>query len=248
MKIFNIHKLLITCSLMLLPTFYFGQDKPKQHFSLFRPVPEEMMREMETDRPDVTEAPYTVDAGHIQYETDVIGFFQQASDAKKIKTVFINQGNLKIGLTNSTALQIGVETYAQQREQDLTNGMTKSTEGFGNISIRIKQNMIGNDSGNFALAVLPFVKLPTAEYENDQMVEGGLIVPMIYKLPGEWKLGFQVEIDRLKDLDQHAMHTELLQTLTISHPLSKKIEAIAETYYTYDFKAHQINNFVNAAV
>jgi hypothetical protein len=38
----------------------------KSAFSLFNPTPRELMREMSTDRPDTTESPYTVDAGHFQ--------------------------------------------------------------------------------------------------------------------------------------------------------------------------------------
>lgn len=103
-------------------------------------------------------------------------------------------------------------------------------------------------TGDLALALLPYVKFPTSDYEDDSRLEGGLIVPMAYKLPGDWNLGFQVEVDRLKDKDQPAMHTKFLQTLTFSHPLLKGIDGIAETYYTYDFKSHEISNFINAAI
>ncbi len=71
---------------------------------------------------------------------------------------------------------------------------------------------------------------------------------MLYKLSGEWNLGFQVEADRLKDKDQPALHTEFLQTLTLSHALFKHIDRISESYYTYDFKAHQFSNYINAAL
>ncbi|MFC7345316.1 transporter [Chryseobacterium zhengzhouense] len=242
------YNLLMICNVLLISSFCYSQKKQEHKYSLFNPVPRELMREMETDRPDVTESPYTVDAGHFQYETDIIGLTREKSDFKNTKTLLINQANLKIGLTGSTAIQIGFETYGWQKEKDLNTGITESKHGVGDLNIRIKQNIIGNNKGNFALAILPYVKIPTSQYEDDDLVEGGLIVPMIYKFSGEWKLGFQVEVDRLKDTDEHAMHTELLQTLTISHPLSKNIEGIAETYYTYDFKAHEIYNFINAAV
>jgi hypothetical protein len=39
-----------------------------------------------------------------------------------------------------------------------------------------------------------------------------------------------------------------LQTLTISHSITKGIDGIAETYYTYDFKSHELSNFINAAI
>lgn len=242
------YNLLMICNVLLISSFCYSQKKQEHKYSLFNPLPRELMREMETDRPDVTESPYTVDAGHFQYETDIIGLTREKSDFKNTKTLLINQANLKIGLTGSTAIQIGFETYGWQKEKDLNTGITESKHGVGDLNIRIKQNIIGNNKGNFALAILPYVKIPTSQYEDDDLVEGGLTVPMIYKFSGEWKLGFQVEVDRLKDTDEHAMHTELLQTLTISHPLSKNIEGIAETYYTYDFKAHEIYNFINAAV
>lgn len=44
------------------------------------------------------------------------------------------------------------------------------------------------------------------------------------------------------------MHTEFLQSVTISHALIRGFDGIAETYYTYDSKAHQWSNFLNAAV
>jgi hypothetical protein len=107
--------------------------------------------------------------------------------------------------------------------------------------------VIGNDKGDFVIALLPYVKFPTSKYE-DSRFEAGLIVPMQYNFPSDWKIGFQIEVDRLKDTDVDAMHTEFLQTLTVSHPIVKGLDGIAETYYTYDFKAHQFSNFINAAI
>jgi len=134
------------------------------------------------------------------------------------------------------------------RQRDLASGERTDSHGIGDVTVRIKQNLIGNDMGNFALAVLPYVKFPTSKYDSESRFEYGLILPMQIKLPGEWKLGLQVEADRLKDQDQQAMHTELLQSVTIAHELLKKLDGIAETYYTYDFKAHQWSNFLNAAL
>ena len=238
------NRYLIAAPLVLLPLCFFGQQE--QNYSLFKPVPKEQLREMETDRPDVTESPYTVDAGHFQFETDVMRLVKDRSELKETKTLFINQVNVKLGLTQSTALQVGFQTYGRQKETE-NNGETSVKEGFGDITVRLKQNIIGNDKGDFAMAVIPYVKFPTSQFE-DSRFEGGLIVPMLYKLPNEWNLGFQVEVDRLQDKDLPEMHTEFLQTLTVSHPLLKGVDGIAETYYTYDFKAHELTNYINAAV
>src|SRR2546425_12662784 len=49
-----------------------GPDKGK--YTLFNPTPRELMREMNTDRPDKTESPFTVDAGHFQIEADILNY------------------------------------------------------------------------------------------------------------------------------------------------------------------------------
>jgi len=232
---------------LLLPILGSAQQAEQTNFSLFNPVPRTQMREMETDRPDVTESPFTVDAGHFQLETDLVRTIRQKTETTQTNTFLINQMNLKIGITGSIAIQIGFQTYGKQREKELETNEKTTTDGHGDFTFRIKQNLIGNDGGNFALSLLPYVKFPTSKYE-DSRFEGGLIIPMQYKLPGEWNLGFQVEVDRLKDQDEQAMHTEFLQTLTISHSIIKGLDGIAETYYTYDFKAHQFSNYINAAL
>jgi len=232
---------------LLLPILGSAQQAEQTNFSLFNPVPHTQMREMETDRPDVTESPFTIDAGHFQLETDLVRTIREKTETTQTNTFLINQMNLKIGITGSTAIQIGFQTYGKQREKELETNEKTTTDGHGDFTFRIKQNLIGNDGGNFALSLLPYVKFPTSKYE-DSRFEGGLIIPMQYKLPGEWNLGFQVEVDRLKDQDEQAMHTEFLQTLTISHSIIKGVDGIAETYYTYDFKAHQFSNYINAAL
>ncbi|MCS3869438.1 hypothetical protein J3D55_002354 [Chryseobacterium ginsenosidimutans] len=232
---------------LLFPVKILSQETLQKKFSLFNPVPRAQMREMETDRPDVTESPVTVDAGHFQLETDLIRTIREKSESLQTNTLLINQMNLKVGLTHSTAVQIGFQTYGKQSERKFDSGEKTITHGQGDLTLRIKQNLIGNDDGNFALALLPYVKFATSKYE-DSKFEGGLIIPMQYKLPGEWNLGFQVEVDRLKDQDEQSMHTEFLQTLTISHSIVKGVDGIAETYYTYNFKAHQFSNYLNAAI
>lgn len=243
----NFTTLMVIFCGILFPLKGFGQKASKKDFSLFSPVPRTQMRDMETDRPDVTESPYTVDAGHFQLETDLVRTIREISESKETHTLLINQVNLKIGLTNSTAVQIGYQTYGRQSEREFDSDSKTISDGHGDLTFRIKQNLIGNDEGNFALTLLPYVKFPTSRYE-DSRIEGGLIIPMQYKLPGEWNLGFQVEVDRLKDQDQETMHTEFLQTLTISHSIIKGLDGIAETYYTYDFKEHQFSNYINAAL
>ncbi|MFC4141573.1 transporter [Pedobacter mendelii] len=233
--------------LLLFSKSLLAQDNKSKPYTLFHPVPKATVREMETDRPGITESPITIDAGHLQYESDLFRLERQQSDEALTNTFLFNQSNLKLGLTNSTALQLVVQSYTYQTEKS-GDGTIERAQGFGDITLRIKQNLLGNDKGNFAIAVLPYIKFPTSKVEKENRYEGGLIIPMALKLPNEWKLGIQMEVDRLQNTEDAGLHTELLQSLSIEHDLVKHLSGSAETYYSYDLAHHHWNNFLNAAL
>jgi len=232
----------------MLPLSLAAQQPVKSKYNLFRPTPKTEMRDMDTDRPDVTESPFTVDAGHFQLETDLMKFEKEKSESTLTKTTLLNQLNVKIGLTNSTSVQVNLPSYGIQRETDVESGERSKSEGIGDLTLRVKQNLTGNDHGNFAIAVLPFLKFPTSKLDDESRYEGGIIIPFQIKLPHDWKLGMELEGSRLKDNEGRQMHNEFLQSLTVSHELLKHLQGIAETYYSYDLKKHHWSNFLNAAM
>ena len=52
----------------------------KGQYTLFNPTPDRLLRDLTTDRPDATETPFTVDAGHIQFETSLFGHLRSRPD------------------------------------------------------------------------------------------------------------------------------------------------------------------------
>src|SRR5580692_7079732 len=57
-----------------------SKAKPdKNQYWLLKPVPTDQMRSFSTDRPTKSNVPYTVDAGHFQYETDLVNFTHQVT-------------------------------------------------------------------------------------------------------------------------------------------------------------------------
>src|ERR1700742_3376996 len=52
----------------------------KSQYTLFNPTPERLLREFGTDRPDLTESPFSEDAGHIQFESNLFGFTRSRPD------------------------------------------------------------------------------------------------------------------------------------------------------------------------
>src|SRR3954465_15329058 len=128
-----------------------AEDRPDKSGShLFPPTPQSSMREMETDRPDKTESPITVDAGHFQLEMDLATYTSDRAKHEKRAEWGIAPINLKVGLLNNLDLQLVVETYNIEKTKDRDTGQTMRAEGFGDITLRAKVNVWGNESGQTA--------------------------------------------------------------------------------------------------
>jgi len=96
----------------------------KRQYHLFNPAPRVHMREMNTDRPDKTESPYTVDAGHFQVEMDLVSYSHNHDTSRGQNTrsdaLAVAPINLKVGLLNNVDLQLVLDTYNWVRTADRT--------------------------------------------------------------------------------------------------------------------------------
>ena len=94
----------------------------KAAFTLWNPTPRALLREMTTDRPDKTESPFTVDAGHVQIEADLLNYtydrINSARDHTRTDTFAIAPINFKVGLCTATDFQVIVPTYNVTRTHD----------------------------------------------------------------------------------------------------------------------------------
>ena len=78
---------------------------PPQEYSLLDPVPRQAMRPLSTDRPDQTESPYSVDAGHVQFEFEVAKatFGTVSADGDRSGRELVAGGvNAKVGLSRAS--------------------------------------------------------------------------------------------------------------------------------------------------
>lgn len=197
-------------------------------YSLFNPAPDSLLRDLSTDRPDLTESPYTVDAGHVQLEMDLVGYARDGAGGDRTEAWGIAPFMVKLGLTNSTDLQLVLEPHRRVR---VTGDPTGATEvsGIGDAGIRLKQNLWGDDGGGTALALMPFVKIPTAENAiGNGAWEWGLIVPFAVGLPWEFRAGLMGEVDLLEDEDGDGRHALWIATATLSRDVTGPLGAFVE--------------------
>jgi hypothetical protein len=214
----------------------FAGDSPdKSKYHLFNPTPPDLMRELTTDRPDKTESPITVDAGHFQLESDLVNYAHDhdtanganlRGDSWSFATL-----NLKVGLCNFSDFQVVMFPYSRIRTDDRIAGTVGRQSGFGDILTRLKINLWGNDDGKCAGGIMPYVKWPTSQDRiGNRAIEGGLIVPVSFDLPAEFSCGVMTEIDWLQDQALSDYHPEFVNSITFGHKLIGNLSGYVEFY------------------
>jgi hypothetical protein len=218
-------------------------DSGKRGYTIFNPTPKAKMRGMQTDRPDVTESAFSVDAGHFQMEGDAYRLTSNNNSSIKTRQSYYNLANMKIGLSNSVDLQLVVPFYLQEKSQT-ANGQVHKISGFNEFTFRLKKNVWGNDKGRTALAIMPFVNFQTGNNVADRRAEGGFVIPFSLELSDIWSLGTQAQFSLLRN-EQRKYDKELLYSMTVGKALSLKSSAFVESHYTYNFNLHNFQMFVN---
>lgn len=192
-------------------------------------------RPLSADRPDATESPITVPPGRLQIELSFVDItWDTAGSSDRTRTVAIAPSLLKFGLTDSIDLQLGVDPYAFERRRPRGGGETEHADGFGDLTIRAKFNLWGNDGGDTAFALMPYVKTPTAVDDlGNGRVEGGLIAPLAIELPeglagGGWGLGLMAQWDLVYDDGRGDHRNDLVHTIVLGRDLNDICGVFAE--------------------
>jgi hypothetical protein len=214
----------------------------KSAFTLFHPTPRELMRPMSTDRPDKTESPYTVDAGHLQVEMDLINYAYTDSrlngESQRINAYAVAPANLKLGLLNHIDLQVIVEPYVSLATETPGTGESERVAGFGDVLTRLKWNVWGNDGGPTALALMPFVRFPThADRLGEEEGAVGMIVPFALELPSDWGLGAMTQVTVFNDASDDDAVAQFVNTVTVGHSIIGSLAGYLEFYSAVSTRA-----------
>lgn len=174
------------------------------------------LRPLSTDRPDATESPYTVDKGHFQFELEMASATFDGAD----KSYGFAELNGKYGVGTNTDIQ-----FVLPMHQHVAGG----PEGFGDMQVRIKHNLWGNDGGDTALGIMPFIQLPTGNggLSSDE-VEGGIILPLAVGGSRGWNYGFQVEADLVADDRGDGHHFSFLASATAAYEVNERTGVFLE--------------------
>lgn len=221
----------------LLPTLAAAQDADsvtaKAHYNLFHPTPRNQMRELRPDRPGYSESPFTVDPGHVQIESDLFRLVNKKEENHHERDFYFNHVLLKLGLTTRTDVQAELDSYSWEKEWDEQQEPDKH-QGFGDLTLRVKHNFLGEDGKPDAMSIVGFVRLPVGRDVGNSATEYGLILPYSHDFSKEFNLQFQLRSDLEYDRDEEQRYLMLAPSTAVDVEFSKFLSAFAEVVGRWD--------------
>ena len=204
------------------------------------------MRPLVPDRPGVTESPYSVDAGHLQYETDVLRLLTRREGPAHGHDWYANHFLAKIGLTNRTDLQVALNSYTYSGNYDDADpSQNQRVRGVGDLTLRLKHTLVGDDNSRWALGLIGYVQLPTGGAVGDGGYEPGLSLPAVFQCTKAWSIGGQVAANLFYDREQSQHYVQLTPTFTTDYQFTKVVQAFVELVGYWDVRQASWGSSVN---
>jgi hypothetical protein len=218
---------------ILIPSLARADDPDKSGYSLFDPTPDDLLRKFAPDRPTKGFSVRTVDAGHFQIETDLVNYTYSNYLGVTTRNIQALDPTLKLGLTNWMDFEVQFNGLQYQQSLDgISAPSFQNSTGFGDVFLRTKINLLGNDSGPVGFALIPYVKLPSsAPLISNGAVEGGLIAPLALR-PADFIVTLMTEIDDLKSTTSNNRYANFINLVSVSHsvPGIEGINAMVELF------------------
>ena len=162
-------------------------------------------------RPGKSTPPCTVPAGHFQLETGLADWSLQKGQGERDTSLVIGETTFKYGLDDRSDIEVDV-TLAYKRQ-------------------------LTAPGGSFQVAIMPFVKAPTARRSlGNGEWEAGVLVPIGFSIADSpFSVGLTPEVDWVADGDGHGHHAAMAQVASIGLQASDKLSLSADLWGQWDW-------------
>jgi hypothetical protein len=129
-----------------------------------------------------------------------------------------------------------VAPYERVAVHDSASGVTTTASGVGDLFLKAKLSLLGDDGGAVGFAIVPYVKVPTArEGVGNGAVEEGILAPIQISLPANWSLVIDPEYDELANAVGSGQHGNVSSLLSFGYPITKTVTLSLELWGDANF-------------
>ena len=186
-----------------------------------------------TERPGKANAVCTVPVGHVQIETGIGDWSLAKTRGVRAELFMLGASFVRVGLTKASEIQFGLNPYSWLTVKQ--GGSKTRIKGFGDVTIRYKQRLTGED-GPVQVGLIPFVKLPTAAHDiGNGKLEGGLAVPINLTLSGPVGMTLGPEVDVLADANGGGHHAAIVNLVNVGAPIADRLTLSGELWTNFNF-------------
>jgi hypothetical protein len=185
------------------------------------------VRDFAPDRPSRSDSPFTVPDGFVQFESDLVNYTHTGQVLQALDPTF------KFGLTNVTDIEVQLGGLISQQN------VNETAEGFGDVVVRAKLNLVGDDGGTITAALIPYAKIPTARAPiGNGQVEGGINAPVLFTLPYSFSLTVEPEVSVLKNALNDGKQASFTGVVNLGRNIFGNLSGFVEIYdQTYTDRA-----------
>lgn len=216
-----------------------AEEKPPPDLGAYspaHPTPDDKLRDLCADRPTKGTSACTVEPGRWQLEADLFNGAFERRHGVTTDTWLAANPTLKLGITDRLDLEANLPPVEIVRTHDRGAGTDTSVNGIGDLVLRAKYALVGNGGAALAIAIAPYIKLPTARHAiGNGAVEGGLLLPVSANLPAGFSLNLVTEADVLANDQGGGRHLQTVNLAGVTHPVGGGVNASAELWSQVDF-------------
>ena len=216
--------------------------------TLLDPTPDDQLRGMDTDRPNKTNTPHTIDAGHVQVES---GFFDWTHDRNRehggdtsTDMLVLGHVNLRLGVLDRLELNVAVDSLDFLWSKDRRAQQSSRQHGFGDITVGGKLNLWGDEGddapGSTAFALQPQLKIPSANPAlGNGYPEFFLGAPFLVNLPAGFHLGLESTLASERNHGNSGDVVGWQNSASLDHVLVRDLDAYVEYWLHLSNEHHQ---------
>ena len=221
--------LLLPALIFLISNTFYGQENKKPK-----------LRDLSPDRPHQTESPITVDKWHLMIETDVCNLTRKKTTNDQQNIFGLGLANIKFGFHKRMDIEVISDIYTHGFYTNKT--IPNESNYLSSFTFRYKLNLIGNDSGDFALAIMPTLKTNNFFVKDMQILNGGFLVNIEKEIAAKYGLGYTGGLSALS-FDPIMQEYEFFSTVSLDFKLIRALRSFAEVSYRYNKTAQFLHTY-----